>query len=136
MTFAIDSKHGVSVGIAVTDDFKKFEVISSSVPDNRNSVLFPEKNNGNYIRLERPFSTYGNWDSSWRVAGNDIWLSESPDLIYWGKSRPVLATDEVSFSNHKIGPSAPPLKTKKGWLTLFHTVDEDPFFSGRLSFGR
>lgn len=125
MTFAVDSKHGVHVGFATTEDFEKFDIISISTPDNRNAVLFPEKINGNFIRLERPFSTYGNWDSQWRVAGNDIWLSESPDLVYWGKSRIVLATDEVCFANNKIGPSAPPLKTEKGWLTLFHTVDED-----------
>lgn len=126
LSFAVDTKHGVHVGFAVTDDFEHFEMIGISTPDNRNAVLFPEKINGNYIRLERPFSNYGNWDPQWRVAGNDIWLSESPDLVYWGKSKPVLATDEVSFANLKIGPTASPIKTERGWLTLFHTVDDDP----------
>lgn len=111
LTFAADTKHGVCVGLAVTEDFEHFKVLNLSTPDNRNSVLFPEKINGNYVRLERPFSTYGNWDPAWRVAGYDIWLSESPDLVYWGKSRPVLATDEVAFANLKIGPCAPPVRT-------------------------
>ena len=41
-------------GIAVTDDFEKVEVLSLTVPDNRNMVLFPEKVGGMYVRLERP----------------------------------------------------------------------------------
>ena len=55
MCFAVDTLHGVCGGIAVTDDFERFEVLSVSVPDNRNMVLFPEKVGGNYVRLERPF---------------------------------------------------------------------------------
>ena len=46
MCFAVDTRHGLRGGIAVTDDFDKFEVLSLSVPDNRNMVLFPEKIGG------------------------------------------------------------------------------------------
>ncbi|MBQ0125183.1 MAG: glycosidase, partial [Clostridiales bacterium] len=86
-----------------------------------NMVLFPEKINGNYVRLERPMPVYSRGDTYF-----DIWLSESPDLVYWGKSRLVLATEDVPFCNNKIGPSAPPIKTPAGWLTTFHSVDVDP----------
>ena len=58
MCFAVDTRHGLRGGIAVTDDFEKFEVMSLSSPDNRNMVLFPEKINGKYIRLERPLPIY------------------------------------------------------------------------------
>ena len=45
--FAMDTKHGLRGGIAKTDkDFKTFDILSLSVPDNRNMVLFPEKING------------------------------------------------------------------------------------------
>ncbi len=122
MCFAVDTPHGVRGGIAVTDDFDRFEVLSLSVPDNRNMVLFPEKIGGRYVRLERPFPVYS------RGGGElfDIWLSDSPDLCYWGNSALVLATEQVPFANAKIGPAAPPLKTPKGWLTTFHAVDIDP----------
>ena len=30
----------------------------------------------------------------------------------------------VSYANDKIGPAAPPVKTKYGWLTIFHAVDK------------
>ncbi len=56
----------------------------------------------------------------------DIWLSESPDLRYWGDSRLVLGVEDVAYANRKIGPGAPPIKTRAGWLTLFHAVDFDP----------
>jgi beta-1,4-mannooligosaccharide/beta-1,4-mannosyl-N-acetylglucosamine phosphorylase len=119
--FAVDTKHGVCGGIAVTKDLKKFEVVSISVPENRNMVMFPEKINGNYVRLERPMPVYGRNGTKF-----DIWLSESPDLVYWGKSRLVLGVEHVPFCNDKIGPGAPPIKTDKGWIMLFHAVDIDP----------
>ena len=122
VSFAVDTKHGVHGGLCRTRDFKDYEILSISVPDNRNMVLFPEKIGGNFVRLERPMPVY-----SRDAAGKfDIWLSESPDLVYWGKSRLVLATEDVPYCNDKIGPGAPPLKTDKGWLVIFHAVDIDP----------
>ena len=37
----------------------------------------------------------------------------------------LLRVEDVPFANDKIGPGAPPIRTDKGWLTLFHTVDID-----------
>ena len=121
MCFAVDTRHGVRGGIAVTDDFEHFEILSLSVPDNRNMVLFPERVGGKYVRLERPFPVYS------RGGGElfDIWLSESPDLVHWGKSELVLGTEDVPWANAKIGPAAPPVRTPNGWLTTFHAVDKD-----------
>ncbi|MBR2986338.1 MAG: glycoside hydrolase family 130 protein [Clostridia bacterium] len=125
---AIDTKHGIRGAVAKIIDFDNPpQIISMSVPDNRNMVLFPERINGNYIRLERPMPvyfrdgepTYGLFDFF------DLWLSESPDLKYWGESRLVLDVDAVPFANDKVGPGAPPIKTDKGWLMLFHAVERD-----------
>jgi beta-1,4-mannooligosaccharide/beta-1,4-mannosyl-N-acetylglucosamine phosphorylase len=121
MCFAVDTKHGVRGGIAVTDDFRRFEVLSLSVPDNRNMVLFPERIDGKYVRLERPFPVYGRGG----IDRFDTWLSDSPDLRYWGNSKLVLGVEDVPFANDKVGPGAPPIKTAKGWLTTFHAVDID-----------
>lgn len=122
MCFAVDTKHGIRGGIAVTEDFDNFEILSMTAPDNRNMVLFPEKVNGKYVRLERPFPVYG------RGGGDrfDIWLSDSPDMKYWGNSQLVLGVEHVPYVNNKIGPAAPPVKTEKGWLTTYHAVDLDP----------
>lgn len=121
LCFAVDTRHGVCGGIAVSQDLEHFEVKHISVPENRNMVMFPEKINGNYVRLERPMPVYS------RDAHRfDIWLSESPDLVYWGKSKLVLGVEDVPYCNDKIGPGAPPIKTEKGWLCIFHSVDVDP----------
>jgi len=121
MCFAVDTRHGVRGGIAVTDDFEHFEILSLSVPDNRNMVLFPERVGGKYVRLERPFPVYS------RGGGElfDIWISDSADLRYWGNSELLLGAEDVPWCNAKIGPAAPPVKTPQGWLTTFHAVDKD-----------
>ncbi len=118
--FAMDTAHGVRGGIATTGDFSHFEILSLSVPDNRNMVLFPEKIGGTYFRLERPFTVYSRGKDRF-----DLWSGRSPDLRYWGDHELVLAVEDVPFANDKIGPAAPPIKTPKGWLTTFHAVWKD-----------
>ncbi len=118
--FAMDTAHGVRGGIGVTDDLERFEILSLSVPDNRNMVLFPEKINGKYARLERPFPVYSRGRDRF-----DLWFGDSPDLAYWGNHQLVLGVEDVPFANDKIGPAAPPVKTRHGWLTTFHAVDRD-----------
>jgi beta-1,4-mannooligosaccharide/beta-1,4-mannosyl-N-acetylglucosamine phosphorylase len=122
MCFALDTEHGLRGGIAVTEDFENWDIKSLSVPDNRNMVLFPEKFDGKYVRLERPFPVY----SRFGVDRFDMWMSDSPDLAYWGNSRLVLGVEHLPFCNNKIGPAAPPVKTPKGWLTAIHSVDLNP----------
>ncbi len=121
LCMAMDTRHGVRGCIAEIDDnFEKINIISASAPDNRNMVLFPEKINGKYVRLERPFPVYSRGRDRF-----DLWLSTSPDLKFWGETELVLAVEDVPYANDKIGPAAPPVKTEKGWLTIFHAVDKD-----------
>jgi beta-1,4-mannooligosaccharide/beta-1,4-mannosyl-N-acetylglucosamine phosphorylase len=123
MCFAQDTRHGLRGGIGkISPGLKSFEIISLSVPDNRNMVLFPEKINGMYCRLERPMPVYSRRGKELF----DMWMSFSPDLIHWGDSRLILAQEDVPFANCKVGPAAPPVRTEKGWLTLFHSVKKDP----------
>lgn len=117
--------HGTCGGVAVTDDFENWEVLNISVPDNRNMAIFPERIDGKIVRLERPFASYLR-----RGDAFDMWLSASPDGRYWGDHRLVLTTEDVRWVNNKIGPAAPPVRTDRGWLTLFHGVDIDPARQG------
>ncbi len=126
LCFAVDTHHGLRGGIAVTDDFEKIQVLSLSEPDNRNMVLFPEKIGGTYVRLDRPMPVYSRGKDRF-----DLWLSRSPDLRYWGDHQLVLGVEDVPFANDKIGPGAPPIKTKSGWLTLFHAVHRDDAGRGK-----
>ncbi len=121
VAFAADTRHGIRGAIyEATNDFKDFELLSMSTPDNRNMVIFPEKINGNFVRLERPMPVYSRGRDCF-----DIWLSDSPDLRYWGNPHLVLGVEDVPYCNDKIGPAAPPLKTDRGWLCIFHAVDLD-----------
>ena len=123
LCLAKDTKHGVCGCIAeLSEDLKSYKIISTSVPDNRNMVLFPEKIGGYYVRLERPMPVYGRGGKD----RFDMWLSVSPDLEFWGKSELVLGVEDIPYANDKIGPAAPPIKTKEGWLTIIHAVDIDP----------
>jgi beta-1,4-mannooligosaccharide/beta-1,4-mannosyl-N-acetylglucosamine phosphorylase len=121
LCYAVDTRHGIRGGIGLINDSMKLETISLSAPDNRNMVLFPEKINGMYVRLERPFPVY----SRGGIDRFDMWISKSPDLKYWGDTSLLLAVEDVPYANDKVGPGAPPIKTDAGWLVLFHAVDID-----------
>lgn len=121
LCFALDTKHGVRGGVARSKDFRNWELLNISLPENRNMVLFPEKVNGKFIRLDRPFPLYLRKTESF-----DIWMSESPDGVLWGNHKLLLGAEEVAYGNAKIGPGAPPIKTEKGWLTTFHAVVHHP----------
>jgi len=122
LTFCIDTLPGMRAGIARTTDFEQFEVLSLSLPDLRNVVLFPEIIDGRYARLERPFPIY--LRRTWgQVDRFDIWMSRSADLCYWGETELMLAVEQVPYATEKIGPGPPPVRTDDGWLVVFHAVD-------------
>jgi beta-1,4-mannooligosaccharide/beta-1,4-mannosyl-N-acetylglucosamine phosphorylase len=122
MCFADNTYQGLRGCIAVTDDFKCFEILSASAPDNRNMVLFPERIGGKFVRLERPFPVYGRREQE----AFETWCSESPDCRYWGNTKLLLKYDDVPYCNLKNGPSGQPIKTDRGWLTIFHAAHLDP----------
>ena len=113
--FACHSSHGVRVGMLKTKNFRKFDWCGFiSEVDNRNAVLFPEKINGLYVRLDRPIIPNDQ---------GDIWISYSPDLVFWGRSKCITRHGKHgSWHWQKIGAGAVPIKTEKGWLEIWHGV--------------
>ena len=114
ITYSAYSRHGVRIGLAKTTDWKtveRFSLITEA--DYRNVVIFPEKINGLYARLDRPHSEISPWS---------IWISYSPDLRYWGNSQLIMKPEPYHWDEMKIGPGAPPIKTAKGWLSIYHGV--------------
>ncbi len=79
---------------------------------NKDVCIFPEKINGKYFALNRPF----NHD----FGKSSIWIAESPDLIHWGKHKCLMRPGDNNWENEKIGGGAPPIKTKYGWLEIYH----------------
>lgn len=114
ITYSAYSRHGVRVGLAKTKDFKSIERFSLiTEADYRNVVIFPEKFNGLYARLDRPHSEISPWS---------VWISYSPDLRYWGDSKLIMKPMQYHWDEMKIGPGAPPIKTERGWLNIYHGV--------------
>jgi predicted GH43/DUF377 family glycosyl hydrolase len=114
VVFACHSRHSCRLGLMESPDMKEFKwrgFISGT--DNRNGVLFPEKINGLYCRLDRPNTGDGK---------GYTWVSYSPDLTYWGNSK-VVAETQDEWGWKKNGPGAVPMRTDKGWLVIYHAVN-------------
>lgn len=106
-------KFGCCIGMATTKDFVDFEPLPYlSEPSNRNAVLFPEKINGLYARLDRPQNFNGT---------GETWISYSPDLTFWGMSMP-LNVPYTPWNTRKNGAGTIPIKTEKGWLEIYHAT--------------
>lgn len=111
--------HGPTIGVAWTDDFRTFHQLENAfLPYNRNGVLFPRKINGLYMMLSRPSDTG-------HTPFGDVFISQSPDMKFWGCHRHVMSTvkgDESAWQSTKIGAGPIPIETDEGWLLIYHGV--------------
>jgi predicted GH43/DUF377 family glycosyl hydrolase len=107
--------------MATTKNFKNFNHLGNVLPpENKDAAIFPEPINGYWWLIHRP------------VAGKkQIWIAKSKcsepichdDFCRWGNHEILLSVDGTPrWDGNHIGLSAPPLKTKKGWLLLYHGV--------------
>jgi len=79
--------------------------------DSKNCVLFPKKFQGKYVIYHR-------------IPPN-IWLASSDNIEDWSASyHRIVMTPSEAWEKVKIGSASPPIETEKGWLLLYHGVDE------------
>ena len=108
--------YGASIGMAKTTDFKSFVRIENPfIPFNRNAVLFPRKVGGMFKLLSRP-------SDSGHTPFGDVFISESPDMTYWGRHRHVISRGSAWWESVKVGGGAAPIETSEGWLMFYHGV--------------
>ena len=106
---------GPTIGVAWTKDFDTFTQMENAyLPFNRNGVLFPRRINGKFVMLSRP-------SDNGHTPFGDIYLSESPDMVHWGRHRFVMGTTS-GWQSTKIGAGPIPIETKSGWLMIYHGV--------------
>jgi len=107
--------HGPTIGVGYTHDFETFHQLENAfLPFNRNGVLFPRKINGKYAMLSRP-------SDNGHTPFGDIFYSESPDMVHWGRHRFVMGVSG-GWQSTKIGAGPIPIETDEGWLLIYHGV--------------
>lgn len=81
----------------------------------KDAILFPEKIDGKYVIYHR--------------IEPSIWLAYSDELTFpWPKSGHKIIMGPRSgmmWDSMKIGAGAQPIKTRYGWLLIYHGVDQD-----------
>jgi predicted GH43/DUF377 family glycosyl hydrolase len=113
LTYTGYSKYMPLVFLAETTDFKNYNVLGPiSEPSNKDCTIFPEKINGFYWKIDRPSAEQK----------HNIWVAKSHDLIHWGGYECVAEPTPGTWEADKIGISTTPVKTKEGWLVLYHGV--------------
>jgi beta-1,2-mannobiose phosphorylase / 1,2-beta-oligomannan phosphorylase len=124
-----------STALATTTDFisyKRLGIITSKGSDNKDVVLFPrnmsrqtsnttDSNIITYLFLHRPSTWIG---SKYGVDRPSIWLGEGNSLTKFEKHT-LLIKPEQRWEMLKVGAGPPPIKTRRGWLLIYHGVDSD-----------
>jgi predicted GH43/DUF377 family glycosyl hydrolase len=113
ITYVCVSRHGAATALAATDDFTSFArqgVIFC--PENKDVVLFPQQFDGLYAALHRPTAAHA-------FCRPEMWLARSDNLVHWGNHQP-LAGGDAGWESDRIGAGAPPIRTERGWLEIYH----------------
>ena len=116
VTYTAVSDRGVTVALAATQDFARFQKLGVIFPPYQKDVaIFPEKLRGLYVCRHRPHESQFNPSS--------IWTAYSPDLLSWGRHETTLAPTAGTWEAGRVGCGAPPIRTHEGWLEIYHAAD-------------
>ncbi len=118
INYSAVSRHGIATGLATTRDFKTYERRGLMLAaDNRDVTIFPEKLRGRYLCFHRPMGS--------RFIRDSIWAAESPDMLHWGRHQFVAGPREGMWDELKVGGGAVPIRTDRGWLSIYHGADRN-----------
>lgn len=109
-------------GIAVSRDRVHWEHLCWPTPaelDDRDVILFPEKIDGKFALLRRPLQFVG---EKYGTEYPGIWICFSDDLKTWSPPE-LVARPMFKWEDNRIGGSAPPIRTERGWLVMYHGVE-------------
>lgn len=120
------------VAIARTYDFieyKKLGIIDNIFWD-KDAFIFPERINGKIAYMHRidPSIQIDYFDSFEDLLSIDTWSNYNNKV----KTSTIMKS-EFFWENKKIGGSVPPIKTEKGWLLLYHAVDDSFVYRGSVA---
>ena len=82
-------------------------------PEDKDAAIFPVRFGEGWAALHRPVTS----------TSANIHLSYSENLRHFGNSRTVLTARRGPWWDaNKVGLTAPPIRTDKGWLIIYHGV--------------
>ena len=117
-----------STALYVSDnglDYNNLGIIQDH--QNKDMVLFPKKIGDFYYALTRPLGDHFFISSAEAslLPGPSINIARSPDLLHWKPlESPLITMRKNSRISKRLGAGSQPLLTEKGWLILFHGVDD------------
>ena len=113
-------------GIAISTDRLHWRHLCWATPkevDDRDVILFPQKIDGRFVLLRRPLQFVSPDHRAIRsVDAPGIWICTSEDLQTWSEPK-LLIQPEYPWEGGRIGGSAPPIQTDRGWLVFYHGVE-------------
>ena len=122
LNYTAVSRDSWATALAVTDNFRTIERKGLIFhPENKDVAIFPEKVGGMYAALHRPNNS--------GFGRASIWYSRSPDLLHWGEHECIVRPRDIPWEASKIGGGAPPIKTKEGWLVIYHAKGDHSLYS-------
>jgi len=116
---AIDTDSGCRLALFEQEDSNRLRYLGMPLDQElRNGVIFPEQIDGKYLMFARPNDFAGS-DSV--KSGKQIVAYQSPDLLHWEQLAAVF-TGRAHYWDELIGSGPTPLKTRAGWLHIYHGV--------------
>ena len=125
ITYTGVGRLGITDNLLSTRDWKRFARHGPLfVPDNKDVCIFPAKVGGRYVALHRPSSSGHGMPN--------LWIAFSPDLVHWGGHECLMEVRPGMWDSARIGCGPPPLRTKKGWLEIYHGSDNRGYCLGAV----
>lgn len=127
ITYNARGKHKYRrVGLARTKDFVSVErlgPLTAQYLSDANVLYFPEKIDGVYYVMHRPSPFQPHTQAIERNPDFRFFINiaKTDDLLHWYDDRPLMG-GEQEWENQKIGGAGVPVKTREGWLMLYHGV--------------
>lgn len=128
----VNKNPSIYTALAKTNDFSSYErlgIITIAGSEDKDVVLFPKSGTGNrpekYLMLHRPSKWVG---PQYNTEKPSIWIAEGDSVTNFQNHLP-LVKPEQDWETLKIGVGVPPIRTKKGWLVIYHGVSTNLVYS-------
>ena len=120
------------VAIARTDDFieyAKLGIINHFYWD-KDAFIFPERIGGKIAYLHRvePSIQLDYFESFDQLLSINSWINYEKKI-----EASTIMKRKYFWEDLKIGGSMPPIKTERGWLLLYHAVDDNFIYRGSVA---